>query len=123
AFSPSLVECGLLAAVPDGAAVAAPALEPVRHYLLAGGADADAIDRRRCQLAGQLGRLFDEYASSRARMLADWRAAGDDQHAATSDAGGSGARARLAALDRWQRAVWPRFFAADLRPEQPGSRT
>ena len=74
AVDADLIEGCLLALFHDDAALAAPVLAPVRRYLRSAGDGADAIDRRRGQLAVQLVRLFDEYAGSRAKMLADWRA-------------------------------------------------
>ncbi len=129
AVDADLIEGCLLAVFHDDDALAAPALEPVRHYLLAGGAARDAIDRRRCQLAGQLGRLFDEYASSRAKMLADWRAAPDDQHAVTTEASGAGERGSSgpAACSRsWARAPAPctcRWRICWPRPSSTSTRT
>ncbi len=61
------VEGCLLAIFHDQSRLADPELAPVRAYLRAAGDGADAVDRRRCQLAATLARLFDEYASSRAQ--------------------------------------------------------
>ncbi|HEV8238385.1 MAG TPA: exodeoxyribonuclease V subunit gamma [Thermoanaerobaculia bacterium] len=84
---------GLLALLHDEAALADPALVPVREYLRA--ADADAVALRRVQLATRLGRLFEEYAYSRPEMLAAWEA---------------GARipddSPWAPLEAWQSVLW-----------------
>jgi exodeoxyribonuclease V gamma subunit len=100
AVDADLIEGCLLALLHDADRLAGDQLAPVRDYLRAAGDDDDAIDRRRCQLASQLARLFDEYASSRAKMLADWRA-----HARIDD------QSRFAATERWQRALWLGIFA------------
>ena len=132
AVDADLIEGCLLALFHDDATLAAPVLAPVRQYLRAAGDSADAIDRRRGQLAAQLARLFDEYAGSRARMLADWRAHagdGDAGEAAGAGAGGDPTsparddRARLAAVERWQRALWRRIFAAGGLLEDLSRRT
>src|SRR5450759_5087040 len=70
------IEGHLLALLHDDALLAGADLAQVRGYLLAAGADRDAVDRRRCQLAEALARLFDEYASSRPEMLAAWKGGG-----------------------------------------------
>jgi exodeoxyribonuclease V gamma subunit len=106
-------------------------LGPVRAYLGAAGESSDAVDRRRCQLAAALARLFDEYASSRPKMLAEWRA--HDQRrvrgaaaAMPGDDAGSGAldeRARFAATERWQRALWLAIFGAGGLLSEESART
>ena len=63
----------------------------MRDYLQ--GADGDALDRKRVQLAAELAALFDEYAFSRPEMLAAWR-----EGALVPEAD--------QALQRWQRALW-----------------
>jgi exodeoxyribonuclease V gamma subunit len=98
------VEGHLLALLHDDAVLAEPSLAQVRAYLAAAGADRDALDRRRCQLAALLAQLFDEYAGSRSEMLAAW----------ASDAGdvpfGDGR-----GLSFWQRALWRAVFGAGGR--------
>src|SRR5262245_45747720 len=64
------MEGHLLALLHDDALLDRPALAPVREYLLGAGASPDAVDRRRSQLAAELGQLYDEYAASRPEMLA-----------------------------------------------------
>jgi exodeoxyribonuclease V gamma subunit len=136
AVDADLIEGCLLAVFHDDDALAAPVMTPVRQYLHAAGDGADAVDRRRGQLAAQLARLFDEYASSRAKMLADWRAAPPEVDAyadagapagvAAAATGAAGARdeaARFAALERWQRALWRRIFAAGGVLEELATRT
>jgi exonuclease V gamma subunit len=59
------IEAHLLALFHDDDFLAQAVLAPVRDYLAAAGEGRDAIDRRRCQLAMQLGPLFEEYAASR----------------------------------------------------------
>lgn len=125
------IEGCLLALFHDPARIADPELEPVRAYLGAAGDSADAVDRRRCQLAATLARLFDEYASSRPRMLAEWRAydtARARGGAVAPDAvdDGRGAldeRARFAATERWQRALWLQIFGAGGLLAEEGERT
>ncbi len=67
-------------------------VEPVRAYLAAAGNKADAIDRRRCQLAAELAPLFDEYALSRPQMLEAWA----DERLTSG----------WEATELWQRALW-----------------
>ncbi len=70
-------------------------LTPVRTYVWADGADKDAADLRRAQLAAQLTMLFDGYAESRAQMLAAWRAGDFHDRSAT---------------ETWQRILWLEIF-------------
>ncbi len=84
---------GLLAVLHDEAALADPALAPVRDYLRA--ADADAVGLRRVQLATRLGRLFEEYAYSRPETLAAWE---QGSRLPADDA--------WAALESWQSVLW-----------------
>ncbi len=86
-----LIEGALLGLFHDFAWLNGPELGPVRDYLQ--GADGDARDRKRVQLAAELAALFDEYAFSRPEMLAAWR-----QGALVPEAD--------QALQRWQRALW-----------------
>jgi exodeoxyribonuclease V gamma subunit len=86
-----LIEGALLGLFHDFAWLNGPDLSAVRDYL--GGADGDAVDRKRVQLAAELAALFDEYAFSRPEMLAAWR-----QGALVPEAD--------QALQRWQRALW-----------------
>ena len=69
----------------DEAFLEQPALAPVREYLLGAGPRPDVVDRRRCELAAQLARLFDEYAASRpgaaARLARPRTGAGRSPHA------------------------------------------
>ncbi len=128
------IEGCLLALFHDPARIAEPELEPVRAYLSAAGDAPDAVDRRRCQLAATLARLFDEYASSRPRMLAEWRAhetarargSSADREARDGAGGGTPAldeRARFAATERWQRALWLAIFGANGLLAEEGART
>ena len=84
---------GLLAVLHDDAALADPALAPVRDYLRA--ADADAVGLRRVQLATRLGRLFEEYAYSRPETLAAW------EHGSRLPAGDA-----WVPLESWQSVLW-----------------
>ena len=86
-----LTEGALLGLFHDFAWLNGPELGPVRDYLQ--GADGDALDRKRVQLASELAAQFEEYAFSRPEMLAAWR---------------DGALVPEAeqALQRWQRALW-----------------
>lgn len=90
-----MLEGELLALFHDQGWLSGPELGPVRDYLSAGGAPADAegLDRKRVQLAAELAALFDEYAFSRPEMLAAWRQGALAPHPDE-------------ALQRWQRAVW-----------------
>jgi len=127
------IEGCLLAIFHDSARLDDPELGPVKAYLHAAGDAPDAVDRRRCQLAAALARLFDEYASSRARMLSEWRvyetarargAAGDRD--LREDEGGRAAldeRARFAATERWQRALWLGIFGTHGLLAEEGART
>jgi len=98
------IESHLLALFHDEPFLAAPVLAPLRDYLHAGGDQRDAIDRRRCQLATQLGPLFEEYAVSRTEMVEAWRTGSKfdrDPVFATTEA--------------WQRALWLAIFGPDGR--------
>ncbi len=86
-----LTEGALLALFHDPGWLNGSELGPVRDYLQ--GADGDALDRKRVQLAAELAALFDEYAFSRPEMLAAWR-----QGALVPEAD--------QALQRWQRELW-----------------
>jgi exodeoxyribonuclease V gamma subunit len=94
------VECHLLALLHDDAFLATAELAPVTAYLTSAGADRDALDRRRCQLASALARLFEEYAGSRPDMLGAW--------AQPTPVRREGTDAELAT---WQRILWRAVFA------------
>ncbi|HXT50428.1 MAG TPA: exodeoxyribonuclease V subunit gamma, partial [Thermoanaerobaculia bacterium] len=100
---------GLLALLHDDAALADPALAPVREYLRA--SDAEAVALRRVQLATRLGRLFEEYAYSRPETLAAWE---------------RGATIRedspWAPLESWQSVLWRAVAGPDglLARHPPG---
>ncbi len=85
----------VLALLLDDDALAHADLGAVRDYLRAGGSEG-AIDVRRHQLATRLAHLFEEYAYSRAEMLAAWQS--------------GGAAADPVAL--WQRRLWLAIFGA-----------
>lgn len=87
---------GLLA---DDALLSRPELAAVRDYLLAAGADSDVVDRRRFQLAGQVARLFDEYALTRPDLLDAWR------DGTTLPKGHT-----QATTEAWERELWIRIF-------------
>lgn len=104
------IELHLLALFHDREFLGQPASAPVRTYLNAGGSERDAVDRRRCQLALQLGPLFEEYAASRAPMVEAWR---------------SGTTLKdpvFAATEAWQRALWLEIFGPGGRVEQRSQR-
>ena len=86
-----LIEGALLGLFHDFAWLNGGELGPVRDYLQ--GADGDALDRRRVQLAAELAALFDEYAFSRPEMLAAWRE-------------GTLVPEADQALQRWQSVLW-----------------
>jgi len=104
------IEGHLLALLHDDAVLAHPLLAPVRTYLAAAHADRDALDRRRCQLAGKLSQLFDEYAASRADMLTAWVEGKPDP----SDQSESAA---------WQRTLWLEVFGREGRLALEAKRT
>jgi exodeoxyribonuclease V gamma subunit len=81
----------------DDALLADDATAPVRAYLRAAGDAPDAIDVRRTQLAGRIGRLFEEYAYSRAEMLGAWEK-------------GETLEGRALETERWQRLLWTKMF-------------
>jgi len=99
------VEGHLLALLHDAGLLTKPELASVRAYLTAAGADTDAVDRRRCQLAVALAHLFDEYAASRPEMLETW----------TSN---SRALSGETDLQTWQRELWLALFAPGGRLEK-----
>jgi exodeoxyribonuclease V gamma subunit len=80
----------------DESFVAHPELAPVRAYLAA-GKSRESTDVRRVQFAARVGRLFEEYAFSRAEMLDGW------SRAATLEG-------RYAESERWQRRFWLAMF-------------
>jgi exodeoxyribonuclease V gamma subunit len=98
----------VLALLHDADVLAAPELAPVAGYLATAGSDRDALDRRRCQLAGNLARLFDEYAGSRPDMLGEW---------ATDRAQATGATT-APELAVWQRTLWRAVFGPGGRLER-----
>jgi exodeoxyribonuclease V gamma subunit len=104
------IESHLLALFHDRDFLAQPGLSPVREYLQAGGSERDAVDRRRCQLALQLGPLFEEYAASRAPMVEAWRT------------GTTMVDPVFAATEAWQRALWLEIFGRGGRIEQRSRR-
>lgn len=67
-------------------------LSPVRAYLAAAPSK-DSVDVRRVQLAGCIGRLFEEYTYSRGALLARW------SRGTTLDG-------RYAEAEQWQRRMW-----------------
>lgn len=82
--------------------MASPALSPVREYLAPAAHSLDALDRRRCQLAAELARLYDEYATSRPEMLAAWRERPTlAEHPSYGD------------TEVWQRTLWLALFGAE----------
>jgi exodeoxyribonuclease V gamma subunit len=97
------LEGHLLALLQESADGGDRALAPVREYLRAAGTAPEAIDRRRCQLAAELARLFDEYALSRAEMLAAWAAG----RAVLAD---HAEDPSLADMEAWQRTLWVAIF-------------
>ena len=99
------VEGHLLALLHDDALLARADLAAVRGYLMAAGAEPDAVDRRRCQLAAALARLFDEYAGSRPEMLEMWRTV---KQAAVGEN----------PLEVWQRALWLAIFGPGGRLDE-----
>jgi exodeoxyribonuclease V gamma subunit len=68
------VEGHLLTLLHDEGFLKGPLLNPVQEYLLAAGPAPAAVDRRRCQLAAEVAKLFDEYTGSRPELLASWTA-------------------------------------------------
>jgi exodeoxyribonuclease V gamma subunit len=111
-FAASLVEASSGARVADAAAFEAMALAlflddaflaepdalPLQRYLAAAGANPDALDARRVQLAERVGRLFEEYTYSRGEMCSAWRRGVPHEAPAAEE------------TERWQR----RLYAAML---------
>ena len=95
------VEGHLLSLLHDQAFLARPLLNPVQEYLLAAGPAPAAVDRRRCQLAAEVAKLFDEYAGSRPELLASW-SAGRTAYGEVPVAGG---------IEAWQAELWRAVFA------------
>src|SRR5205085_10589123 len=105
------IEGHLLALLHDSSLLATPAVAPVHEYLYAAGANPDALDRRRCQLAAELAQLFDEYAGSRPEMLEAW-----PERALLGD------REAFASTEAWQRALWLALFGPGGRVKPPWAR-
>jgi exodeoxyribonuclease V gamma subunit len=95
---------GHLLALLDDDASAEPALAPVHDYLHAAGSAPEAVERRRCQLATELARLFDEYALSRPELLAAW---------ASGRSGLGDADPAALAMEAWQRPLWRAIHGPD----------
>jgi exodeoxyribonuclease V gamma subunit len=95
----AVLEGELLALFHDERRLEPADLAPVRAYLAAGGAGADARDLRRAQLAAELATLFDEYAFARPELLRAWRAGRRLEGAGAPDEDKRDTEA-------WQRAVW-----------------
>jgi exodeoxyribonuclease V gamma subunit len=104
------IESHLLALFHDQGFLSRPEVAPVREYLNAGGSERDAIDRRRCQLALQLGPLFEEYAASRTAMVEAWQT------------GTTLTDPIFAATEVWQRALWMAIFGPGGRIEERSRR-
>ena len=103
----------LLALLQDDRFLASRDLAPVRDYLAAAGAAADAVDLRRYQLSAELAALFDDYAFSRPEMLHAWRE-------------GRLAEGPEPVMQRWQRELWLGIFgrggALETRTRRDGRR-
>jgi exodeoxyribonuclease V gamma subunit len=84
----------VLRAMFDDELLSHPELEPVRTYLEAGGRERRAVDRRRVQLARELGRLYAAYADTRPELIECWRA------------GLFSLEPELRSLETWQRRLW-----------------
>lgn len=93
-LSVDALELLLYARLSDPAFVAAPALGPVRAWLEVADGAAER-DARALQLAGQIARLFEEYASTRPDLLRRWR------RADAPEPGGT---------ERWQRWLYRALF-------------
>ncbi|MBI3723258.1 exodeoxyribonuclease V subunit gamma [bacterium] len=94
----------LLGLLADEALLAKPVLGPVRDYLFAAGTDPDVVDRRRFQLAGQIARLFDDYALTRPELVEAWRrrtTLPEEHTQATTEA--------------WERDLWLAIFGKEGR--------
>src|SRR5262249_22999097 len=89
----------ILGLLSDESFLAHAQLEPVREYLLAAGADADVVDRRRFQLAEQVAYQFDQYALMRPELLSAWRLG------TTLPVGHT-----QASTERWERDLWLALF-------------
>ena len=93
----------LLALLHDEELLSRPALAEVRQYIL-GGTSADAIDRRRCQLAAEVSALFEEYAVSRPELLRGWSSGGRRPTSPPPEAAST--------IEMWQRELWLELFGA-----------
>jgi exodeoxyribonuclease V gamma subunit len=100
----------LLALFCDDQLLGDPELQPVRDYLLAAGPRPDVVDRRRCELAAELARLYDEYAASRPELLRAWR-----------DRSLLGDHGTLGGIERWQRRLWLEIFGPQGRARRSGA--
>jgi exodeoxyribonuclease V gamma subunit len=89
----------LLGLLADEAFVGRPVLLPVREYLAAGGTDGDVVDRRRFQLASQVGELFADYALMRPELLDAWREGTTLPESHTQ-----------ATTEAWEREIWLALF-------------
>ncbi len=102
------IEAMALSLFLDEGFVAHEELAPVRAYLRACGDAEGPMDVRRVQLAGRVGRLFEEYTYSRGDMLAAWSR-------------GPVLDAREAETEHWQRRLWLSMFGpGGLAERRPG---
>jgi exodeoxyribonuclease V gamma subunit len=106
------LEGHLLSLLHDESFLARPQLSPVEEYLLAAGPAPASVDRRRCQLAGEVAKLFDEYAGSRPELLASW--------AIGRSAYGEVPVARE--IETWQAELWRGVFGEGGLTEQRARR-
>jgi len=88
----------LVGELEDQTMLAEPLMAPVRDYLYASGDQAEAVELRRFQLAGELAALFTAYATNRPGLTDNWHRG--LQLAETSFAG----------TEQWQRRLWLRLF-------------
>jgi exodeoxyribonuclease V gamma subunit len=106
------VEGHLLGLLHDEGFLSRAVMQPVRDYLLGAGAAPASVDRRRCQLAAELAKLFDEYAGSRPELLAAWRG-GQGLYGDSPTAGG---------IESWQQTLWTAIFGEEGLAEQRSRR-
>lgn len=91
----------------DGATLDAPALEPVKMWLMAGGADPASRAQRCVQLSQQLSHLLLEYSLGRPDMLRAW----EEGRLVLQDS--SAAR-----VEKWQAHLWLRVRERSARIHQ-----
>jgi exodeoxyribonuclease V gamma subunit len=86
-------------------------LAPIQSYLQAAGGAAEAVDRRRVDIARALGALFDDWQLTRPELMAEWTL-GHDAPSLQDTAVSSTPAHGLASAER---ALWDALFGIDGR--------